>query len=109
MQVWTNLIHNAIQAIEGQGRLDVKVGLRENDIVVELTDSGCGIFPEIQDKIFQPFFTTKPTGEGSGLGLDIVKKILEKHQGTINFVSFPGQTTFTVVLPKQEIDSKIKE
>jgi len=66
---------------------------------VEVTDSGCGIPPEIADKIFQPFFTTKPAGEGSGLGLDIVQKIIKKHQGTITFTSVPGRTTFTVILP----------
>ncbi|HEY9831122.1 MAG TPA: HAMP domain-containing sensor histidine kinase, partial [Stenomitos sp.] len=64
-----------------------------------VTDSGCGIPAEIQDKIFQPFFTTKSAGEGSGLGLDIVQKIIEKHQGTITFTSVPGNTTFTVTLP----------
>ncbi len=101
VQVWTNLIHNAIQAMEGKGILEILVRQQEYDIVVEVTDSGCGIPPEIQDKIFQPFFTTKPAGEGSGLGLDIVQKIIEKHQGTITFVSVPSHTTFTVVLPRQ--------
>ena len=101
VQVWTNLIHNAIQAMEGKGILEIRVRQQEYDIVVEVTDSGCGIPPEIQDKIFQPFFTTKPAGEGSGLGLDIVQKIIEKHQGTITFVSVPSHTTFTVVLPRQ--------
>jgi signal transduction histidine kinase len=66
---------------------------------VEVTDSGCGIAPGIPERIFQPFFTTKPAGEGSGLGLDIVRKIIEKHQGTITFVSVSGKTTFTVTLP----------
>jgi signal transduction histidine kinase len=66
---------------------------------VSITDSGKGIPDEIKEKIFNPFFTTKPPGEGSGLGLDIVKKILEKHQGSITFDSVPGQTKFTVSLP----------
>lgn len=100
VQVWTNLIHNAIQAMEGKGILEIRVRQQERDLVVEVTDSGCGIPSEIQDKIFQPFFTTKPAGEGSGLGLDIVQKIVEKHQGTITFASVPGNTTFTVMLPK---------
>jgi predicted ATPase/signal transduction histidine kinase/tRNA A-37 threonylcarbamoyl transferase component Bud32 len=101
VQVWTNLIHNAIQAMEGKGIIDIGVRQQERDLVVEVTDSGCGIPPEIEDKIFQPFFTTKPAGEGSGLGLDIVRKIVEKHQGTITFASVPGHTTFTVMLPRQ--------
>jgi predicted ATPase/signal transduction histidine kinase len=98
-QVWTNLIHNALQAMDNQGILTLDV-VQENDYVkVSITDSGKGIPAEIKDKIFQPFFTTKPPGEGSGLGLDIVKKIVEKHQGIITFDSTVGQTKFTVALP----------
>jgi len=98
-QVWTNLIHNAIQAMEGKGELEIRVTQQDNHIVVCLTDSGCGIPEEIQTRIFEPFFTTKPTGEGSGLGLDIVKKIIDKHRGRIECTSHPGQTTFQVFLP----------
>lgn len=101
VQVWTNLIHNAIQAMEGKGKLDIEVLRREGNILVEFTDSGMGIPVEIQDKIFEPFFTTKPAGEGSGLGLEIVKKIIDKHQGTIDLASVPGKTTFTVALPME--------
>ena len=99
VQVWTNLIHNSVQAMDGKGTLEIGVHQKERNIVVELTDSGCGISPDIQERIFQPFFTTKPAGEGSGLGLDIVRKIVEKHQGTITFASVCGKTTFTVTLP----------
>ncbi|NEP78432.1 MAG: AAA family ATPase [Okeania sp. SIO3B3] len=99
VQVWTNLIHNAIQAMDGKGKIEIKVRQNNQGIVVEITDSGAGIPPEIQDKIFQPFFTTKPAGEGSGLGLEIVKKIVEKHHGKIDFESQPGKTTFRVKLP----------
>ncbi|GGA54508.1 AAA family ATPase [Okeania sp. KiyG1] len=99
VQVWTNLIHNGIQAIDGKGKIEIEVREENQNIVVEITDSGTGIPPEIQDKIFQPFFTTKPAGEGSGLGLEIVKKIVDKHQGGITFVSVPGKTTFTVTIP----------
>jgi signal transduction histidine kinase/serine/threonine protein kinase len=99
VQVWTNLIHNAIQAMDGSGTIQIEVRQHNQEIVVEITDSGAGIPLEIQQKIFQPFFTTKSAGEGSGLGLDIVKKIIEKHQGNIQFTSVPGQTTFTVTLP----------
>ncbi|MDY7016226.1 MAG: ATP-binding protein, partial [Cyanobacteriota bacterium] len=104
VQVWTNLIHNGIQAMEGKGTLEIGIEQRDRNLVVEVTDSGCGIPPEIQDKIFQPFFTTKSAGEGSGLGLDIARKIIEKHQGTIAFSSVPGKTTFTVALPIQQPD-----
>ncbi|NER21559.1 MAG: AAA family ATPase [Symploca sp. SIO1C2] len=98
-QVWTNLIHNATQAMNNQGKLEIAVTEQGNQIVVQVTDSGCGIPPEIQDKIFAPFFTTKPVGEGSGLGLDIVHKIVDKHQGKVEVDSKPGKTTFTVYLP----------
>lgn len=101
VQVWTNLIHNAVQAMDSKGTLGIGVRQQNQAIVVEVTDFGCGIPPEILDKIFQPFFTTKPAGEGSGLGLDIVQKIIEKHQGTISVTSVPGNTTFTVTLPMQ--------
>ncbi len=98
-QVWTNLIHNALQAMEGHGILSISVSQEENEIIVKVTDSGCGIPESIRSKIFDPFFTTKPAGEGSGLGLDIVKKIIDKHQGSIQVESQPGQTTFSVKLP----------
>lgn len=98
-QVWTNLIHNALQAMENKGTLKIDVSRQDTKVLVSITDSGKGIPPEIIPKIFEPFFTTKPAGEGSGLGLDIVRKIIEKHQGTIEVESVPGQTTFTVYLP----------
>lgn len=98
-QVWTNLIHNALQAMENQGTLKIDVSQQDTKVLVSITDSGKGIPPEVIPKIFEPFFTTKPAGEGSGLGLDIVRKIIEKHQGTIQVESVPGQTTFTVYLP----------
>ena len=98
-QVWTNLIHNAIQAMNNRGQLDIVVFSQAEQIVVQITDSGVGIPDEIKDRIFEPFFTTKGAGEGSGLGLDIVKKIIDKHQGNIIVESQPGQTTFSVFLP----------
>ncbi|MEM9136007.1 MAG: AAA family ATPase [Cyanobacteria bacterium P01_F01_bin.42] len=98
-QVWTNLIHNSIQAMEQSGELTVGIYQKHDHIQVEIGDTGGGIPHEIQTKIFDPFFTTKPPGEGSGLGLDIVKKIIAKHQGTIDFRSRPGQTVFTVKIP----------
>ncbi len=98
-QVWTNLIHNALQAMDYKGTLAIVAMVKENNILIQITDNGEGIPLDIQSKIFEPFFTTKPAGEGSGLGLDIVKKIIAKHEGTIDVESVPGETTFTVSLP----------
>ncbi|MDM8560608.1 response regulator [Candidatus Parabeggiatoa sp. HSG14] len=98
-QVWTNLIHNALQAMEYQGTLTIDVKLQDNQVLVSIIDNGKGITKEINDKIFEPFFTTKRAGEGNGLGLDIVKKIVEKHEGDIKFDSQQGKTTFTVSFP----------
>ena len=99
IQVWTNLIDNAIHAMKGKGKLEIGVSQQDNQVVVQVTDSGSGIEPQIQRRIFEPFFTTKPMGEGSGLGLEIVKKIIDKHSGRIEVESEPGRTTFKVWLP----------
>lgn len=104
LQVWTNLIHNGIQAMDGKGVLTISTGLDSTDVnhehvMIKVRDSGTGITPEVQARIFEPFFTTKPQGEGSGLGLDISKKIIEKHHGEITVSSQPGHTEFTVTLP----------
>jgi urea ABC transporter urea binding protein len=98
-QVWTNLIHNALQAMNHKGTLTIIIQLQKQHICIEITDSGSGISPEILPKIFEPFFTTKPTGEGSGLGLNIVKKIIDKHDGTISVQSVKEMTTFSIYLP----------
>jgi PAS domain S-box-containing protein len=98
-QVWTNLIHNALQAMENQGTLTIDVIRQAEAVIVSITDTGKGIPEHIQPRIFEPFFTTKPAGEGTGLGLDIVQKIIDKHQGMIQFESQPGKTTFEVRLP----------
>ncbi len=97
-QVWTNLIHNAIQAMDNKGALEIDVTQEGGFAKISIADTGKGIAEEIKSRIFEPFFTTKPPGEGSGLGLDIVRKIVEKHQGKIEFDSVPGKTTFTVSL-----------
>ncbi|MCP4345145.1 MAG: PAS domain S-box protein [Desulfobacterales bacterium] len=101
-QVWINLIYNAIQAMNGRGILKIAVFRQNRQVVVQITDTGCGIPDEIKPRIFKPFFTTKPAGEGSGLGLDIVRKIIDKHQGEIRVQSRPGKTTFSVLLPEKE-------
>ena len=97
--VWTNLIHNALQAMKYKRRLMID-GQRQADYMcISVTDSGKGIHPEILPRILEPFFTTKPPGQSSGLELDIVKKIVEKHPGKIEIDSVPGQTTFIVSFP----------
>jgi signal transduction histidine kinase len=98
-QVWSNLIGNAIQAMNYQGQLAIDLLEKDGHIMVEIADSGCGIPPEIKKQIFEPFFTTKPEGEGSGLGLSIVSKIVDKHRGKIEVESQPGNTVFRVWLP----------
>ncbi|MCS7027683.1 MAG: ATP-binding protein [Bacteroidia bacterium] len=101
-QVWTNLIQNAIYAMGGVGVLTIEIYEHtDNEVAVSIIDSGKGIPPDILPHIFKPFFTTKPKGEGTGLGLDICKKIVEKHQGRITVESEPGRTKFTVFLPKR--------
>jgi signal transduction histidine kinase len=98
-QVWSNLITNAIQAMDYKGELTIAILQQDKSVTVEVMDVGCGISETIKDKIFQPFFTTKPAGEGSGLGLSIVRKIIDKHYGTIEVESKPGRTIFRVSLP----------
>lgn len=99
-QVWTNLIDNAVDAMQGEGTLSVRTRSKGAWVVVEIEDSGSGIPQEIQDRIFDPFFTTKPQGKGTGLGLDISYRIVaEKHRGDIRVTSRPGSTCFEVRLP----------
>jgi signal transduction histidine kinase len=98
-QVWSNLIGNAIQAMDYKGVLSIAVVAVEQGVMVEVGDCGSGIAETVKDKIFQPFFTTKPAGEGSGLGLSIVRKIIDKHHGTVEVESQPGRTVFRVTIP----------
>ncbi|RJK98448.1 histidine kinase [Vallicoccus soli] len=103
-QVWTNLIHNAVQAMEGRGTLTLRTRLDEAGgcVVVEVCDTGPGVPPELQRRIFEPFFTTKPVGEGTGLGLDISFRIVvQRHGGDLRVESVPGDTRFVVALPLQ--------
>jgi two-component system NtrC family sensor kinase len=107
-QVWTNLINNGIQAMKGKGDLILRTApAQEGYVAVEVIDSGSGIPADIMDKIFEPFFTTKPQGEGTGLGLDIVRKIVEKHRGKISVTSEPGRTAFRVELPITQPEEEI--
>lgn len=100
-QVWTNLIDNAADAMNGNGKLGIRVA-RENDFVlVEIADNGPGIPAAVQSRIFDPFFTTKGVGEGTGLGLDVVNRIIKSVHGQINVTSVPGETRFQVRIPIQ--------
>jgi signal transduction histidine kinase len=98
-QVWTNMIDNAADAMQGKGELRIRTMREGEDVLVEFVDNGPGIPAEIQTKIFDPFFTTKPVGEGTGLGLDTVYRIVRKHHGNVSVVSRPGYTCFRVRLP----------
>jgi signal transduction histidine kinase len=98
-QVWTNLIDNAIDAMNGQGELLVRTGAEFDAVLVEIRDNGPGIPQEIRDRIFEPFFTTKPVGDGTGLGLDTVYRIVQKHRGKVRVESELRRTSFQVRLP----------
>jgi signal transduction histidine kinase len=99
-QVWTNLIDNAIDAVNGTGRICISTAREDNQLVVEIVDNGAGIPPEIQPRLFEPFFTTKGVGAGTGLGLIISNRIVgDRHGGEIEFESRPGETRFRVRLP----------
>ncbi|GAA2397865.1 histidine kinase [Catellatospora methionotrophica] len=103
-QVWTNLIDNALGAMNGSGTLTIRTGRENSCVYVEIGDTGGGIDPAIRPRIFEPFFTTKPVGEGTGLGLDISYRIVvNKHHGDIKVTSEPGDTRFRVLLPIEEI------
>jgi signal transduction histidine kinase len=99
-QVWSNLIANALDAVSENGRVEVTAtrGHNGQGVIVRVADDGPGIPAGIRDRIFDPFFTTKPVGEGSGLGLDIVRRLVQRHNGQIEVDSEPGKTEFRVIL-----------
>ncbi len=98
-QVWTNILANAIDALGPEGKLTIDAYEERDTVCVEITDNGHGIPEDIQTRIFEPFFTTKSMDEGTGIGLDIVQKIIKKHNGSIDLTSVPGKTTFKVCIP----------
>ena len=98
-QVWTNLMGNAIEAMQGKGELRVRTARDLDRVLVEIRDNGPGIAPDVLPHIFEPFFTTKGVGEGTGLGLDTVDRIVRNHHGEIRVSSNPGDTRFQVYLP----------
>jgi signal transduction histidine kinase len=98
-QVWLNLIDNALDAVAAEGRVDVTATRSGGKVVVRVVDDGPGIPTDIRGRIFDPFFTTKQVGEGAGLGLDIVRRLVQRHDGQIDVDSRPGRTEFRVSLP----------
>jgi signal transduction histidine kinase len=98
-QVWANLVDNALDAVAEGGRVSVAARADGSKVVVRVTDDGPGIPEDVRSRIFDPFFTTKPVGKGTGLGLDIVRRLLERNDGSIDLQSEPGQTEFRVTLP----------
>jgi signal transduction histidine kinase len=98
-QVWTNLIVNAVDAMSEGGTLKVRTKREPTDIMIEIRDNGAGIPASVRSRIFEPFYTTKAVGEGTGLGLDTVARIVRKHRGNVRFESKPGDTCFQVRLP----------
>jgi signal transduction histidine kinase len=102
-QVWTNLIDNAIDAVDGQGRITVRTTSENGKVLVEVSDDGPGIPDDVRERIFEPFYTTKDVGKGTGLGLDIsYRVVVEDHRGDIRVLSEPGDTRFQVRLPVDE-------
>ncbi|MCD8739502.1 ATP-binding protein [Mucilaginibacter roseus] len=100
-QVWTNLIDNALDAMEGNNGDTLKISTQRDGafVQIKITDNGPGIPEDIRSRIFDPFFTTKAMGKGTGMGLDVVNRIIQQHNGTIKVKSKPGETEFEVCLP----------
>lgn len=98
-QVWTNIIDNAIYALSAKGELIIETSCDSKNITVKIIDNGSGIPPEVISRIFDPFFTTKKVGEGTGIGLDLVKRVIKRHNGDVKVNSKPGRTEFIICLP----------
>jgi signal transduction histidine kinase len=104
-QIWANLIDNALDAVSQSGHVEVLASREHQRVVVRVVDNGAGIPAKIREQIFDPFFTTKPMGQGTGLGLDIVRRLVRHNDGEIAVESQPGRTEFRVTLPLADIDS----
>jgi signal transduction histidine kinase len=98
-QIWGILLDNALDAVADNGHVEIIAARENQNVIVRIIDDGAGIPAEHRDRIFDPFFTTKPLGHGTGLGLDIVRRLVRHNDGTINFESRPGRTEFRVSLP----------
>jgi signal transduction histidine kinase len=107
-QIWANLIDNALDAIPDAGRVEVVASREDRHVVVRIVDNGAGSPQEIRDRIFDPFFTTKAMGQGTGLGLDIVRRLVRHNDGEISVESKPGRTEFRVALPAAESGQDIR-
>jgi signal transduction histidine kinase len=103
-QIWANLIENALDAVPDSGHVEVTARREDRKVVVRVIDNGAGIPAQVRERIFDPFFTTKPMGQGTGLGLDIVRRLVRHNDGEISVESHPGRTQFSVALPLAEID-----
>jgi signal transduction histidine kinase len=103
-QIWANLIDNALDAIPNGGRVEVTAVRERQRVTVRVIDNGAGIPDEVRAHLFEPFFTTKPVGKGTGLGLDIVRRLVSHNDGDIDVDSRPGRTEFRVSLPIAEIE-----
>jgi signal transduction histidine kinase len=102
-QVWTNVIENAVDAMGGSGTLRVTTRVEDDDVVIEIGDTGVGMSPEVAARAFEAFYTTKDVGKGTGLGLDIARRIVvERHGGAIMIDSRPGETVVRVRLPARQ-------
>jgi signal transduction histidine kinase len=101
-QVWTNIMDNAVDAMNGKGEIKIKTYEEDHCVIVEIADNGPGIPEDIQSRIFEPFFTTKAPGQGTGLGLHISHDIIvNRHHGQLLVESKPGETKFRIILPKK--------
>jgi len=98
-QVWANLVDNALDAVADGGKVTVIARAEGESVVVRVLDDGSGIPADVKGKIWDPFFTTKPVGKGTGLGLDIVRRLVDRNDGLIDVESEPGRTEFRVALP----------
>jgi signal transduction histidine kinase len=103
-QIWANLIDNALDAVPDGGRVEVTAARERQRITVRIVDNGAGIPDQVRAHLFEPFFTTKPVGKGTGLGLDIVRRLVSHNDGDIDVDSRPGRTEFRVSLPIAEIE-----
>jgi signal transduction histidine kinase len=105
-QIWANLIDNALDAVSDSGRVEVTANCERRRVVVRVVDNGAGIPAEIRGRLFEPFFTTKPVGKGTGLGLDIVRRLAIHNDAEIEVETAPGRTEFRVSLPLADADGQ---
>jgi len=108
-QVWTNIIDNAIFAVEKNGEISIETSCGKKDVKVHIIDNGSGIPKEIISRVFDPFFTTKKVGDGTGIGLDLVNRIIKHHNGEIKVNSIPGRTEFIICIPIPETKPTTKQ